>query len=54
MCALEEAMSETGLTRATIITSYESETINTGSGHIEVVPAWRWFLQATAPGLGSL
>jgi hypothetical protein len=43
--ALTEAMVETGLPRAEIVTLNEEETIQTDTGSISVVPAWRWLLQ---------
>jgi predicted AAA+ superfamily ATPase len=46
--ALEEAMGELRLGGGTIVTLYEKETIKTGRGIIEVVPAWEWFLSAGA------
>lgn len=46
--ALTEAMIETGLRTAEIVTLHEEETISTDAGEITVVPAWRWFLQDRA------
>jgi predicted AAA+ superfamily ATPase len=43
--ALTEAMSETGLSTAEIVTLYEEETISTDAGEISVVPAWSWLLE---------
>lgn len=37
---------EAGTDRATIATLYERESIETDAGTVEVVPAWRWMLQA--------
>jgi len=42
--ALTEAMAETGVRQAEIVTLHEEETINTTNGTIRVVPAWRWLL----------
>jgi len=42
--AIEEAMTELGLTTGTIVSRSESGQIKTGSGIIEVVPAWRFLL----------
>jgi predicted AAA+ superfamily ATPase len=42
---LIEAMTETGLRTAEIVTLHEEETIPTDAGAITVVPAWRWFLE---------
>ncbi|HEY5168815.1 MAG TPA: ATP-binding protein [Thermoleophilia bacterium] len=42
--ALAEAMAETGLRTAEIVTLHEEETITTDAGAIAVVPAWRWLL----------
>ena len=38
-------MTEQGLSTATIVTRGEEERIETGSGTIEVVPAWRFLLE---------
>jgi len=35
-----EAMAETGLSQADIVTLHEEETIDTNAGAIHVVPAW--------------
>ncbi len=43
--ALVQAMEETGLKRAEIVTLREEETIKTNRGTIQVVPAWRWMLE---------
>jgi predicted AAA+ superfamily ATPase len=43
--ALSEAMAETGLRSAEIVTLHEQETIALDTGTIEVVPAWRWLLK---------
>ena len=43
--ALTEAMTETGLRTAEIVTLHEEETITTDAGAIAVVPAWRWLLE---------
>ncbi len=45
IAALSEAMTEQGLSTATIVTRGEEERIETGSGTIEVVPAWRFLLE---------
>ena len=42
--ALDEAMTELGLTSGTIVSRSESGQVKTGSGIIEVVPAWRFLL----------
>jgi hypothetical protein len=47
--ALEEAMAELGLDRGTVVTRYEGETIATGAGRIDVVPAWRFLLRDLYP-----
>jgi hypothetical protein len=44
--ALVEAMSETSLNHAEIGTLREEERLATEAGTIDVVPAWRWFLQS--------
>ena len=43
--ALESAMTERKLARGTLVTLDEEERIDTASGPIEVVPAWRWLLR---------
>ena len=45
IAALSEAMTEQGLSAATIVTRGEEERIETGGGTIEVVPAWRFLLE---------
>ena len=42
--ALSEAMAETGIREATIVTRLESEEIQLSSGVVHVVPAWAWLL----------
>jgi uncharacterized protein len=44
--ALVEAMAETGVKHAEIVTLREEETVKTDAGTILVVPAWRWMLEA--------
>jgi hypothetical protein len=51
--ALTEAMAETGVTQADIVTLHEEETIDTGVGAIRVVPAWRWLLESRPPTAGA-
>lgn len=43
--ALEAAMAERKLSRAILVTLDEEEQIETASGPVEVVPAWRWLLR---------
>jgi predicted AAA+ superfamily ATPase len=43
--ALTEAMAETGLSVAEIVTLHEEDTISTDAGVIAVGPAWRWLLE---------
>jgi uncharacterized protein len=43
--ALVEAMTETGLDRADIVTLREEGTVKTDAGTIRIVPAWRWLLE---------
>jgi hypothetical protein len=43
--ALAEAMAETGLAEADIVTLHEDARIETPAGAIRVVPAWRWLLE---------
>ena len=42
--ALTEAMQETGIAAATIVTLDEEERIEVASGTIQVTPAWRWLV----------
>lgn len=42
--ALDEALEESGLGRATVITLDQEETLKTDHGHIDIIPAWRWSL----------
>ncbi|MDO9556170.1 MAG: ATP-binding protein [Coriobacteriia bacterium] len=44
VCALEEAMNETGLSESTIVTMHDAEDVNIADGVIHVVPAWAWML----------
>ena len=48
--ALVEAMTETGLDRAEIVTLREEGTVKTDAGTIRIVPAWRWLLEKGEPG----
>jgi predicted AAA+ superfamily ATPase len=41
-------MAETGVKQADIVTLREDETLETESGTIRVVPAWRWLLEGAA------
>jgi uncharacterized protein len=43
--ALIEAMKETGIDHAEIVTLREEETVKTDAGTIRIVPAWRWMLE---------
>ena len=43
--SLIEAMAETRLDHAEIVTLSEDETLDTEAGTVRVVPAWRWFLE---------
>jgi uncharacterized protein len=42
--ALDEAMGECGITRATVVTMNQEELLNTDHGRVEIVPAWQWLL----------
>jgi predicted AAA+ superfamily ATPase len=42
--ALIEAMNELNISRSYIVTREKEEEIQTDSGLIEVVPAWKWLL----------
>jgi predicted AAA+ superfamily ATPase len=54
--ALAEAMAETGLAEADIVTLHDGDRIETRAGTVRVVPAWRWLLEERpdrgASGLG--
>lgn len=43
--ALDEAMHETGIREATVVTRLEREEIRTSAGTVHVVPAWEWLLR---------
>jgi predicted AAA+ superfamily ATPase len=45
LSALQDAMNELGLKEGTVITLYESGTLQTAAGTITIVPSWRWFLE---------
>jgi predicted AAA+ superfamily ATPase len=45
--AISEAMAETGLSQAEIVTLGDNEIVDTPTGTVRVVPAWRWFLEET-------
>ena len=42
--ALMEAMKESGLRKATIVTLNHEEHLKTEAGHIQILPAWLWTL----------
>jgi hypothetical protein len=42
--ALDEAMGECGIARATVVTMNQEERLNTDHGRVEIVPAWQWLL----------
>lgn len=42
--ALMEAMKESGLRKATIVTLNHEEHLETEAGHIQILPAWLWAL----------
>lgn len=42
--ALGEAMEETGIPRAAVVTLYHEERLSVGGKAVHVIPAWRWFL----------
>lgn len=44
MRALAEAMAETGIREAMILTLHESDTVEVPEGTVRVVPAWEWLL----------
>jgi predicted AAA+ superfamily ATPase len=45
--ALEEAMEEQGIDHGVVVTLREERSLETGSGQVRVVPAWRWLLDPT-------
>ena len=45
LAALSEAMAEQGVRTAAVVTREEEDAIETGTGRIEVVPAWRFLLE---------
>ncbi len=44
LMALDEAMDECGISRATVVTLDQEEKLKTDHGHVEIIPAWRWSL----------
>lgn len=42
--ALEEAMGELGISKSTIVTLSEERSLETATGVVSIVPAWKWFL----------
>lgn len=44
--SLIQAMDETSLKTATLVTKNQSETIQAGDNHIAVIPAWRYLLES--------
>ena len=42
--SLQQAMNETGLNVATVVTANQSETMEVDAGTVELVPAWRFFI----------
>ncbi len=43
--SLTQAMDETGLKTASLITKNQTETMRSGDKEIEIIPAWRYFLE---------
>lgn len=43
--SLKPQTTATGIENGTIVTLREEERIKTSAGSIDVVPAWRWFLE---------
>lgn len=43
--ALDDAMQELGVDRATLVTLHDDETVGLSGGEVRVVPAWRWLLE---------
>ncbi|MCK5132175.1 MAG: ATP-binding protein [Candidatus Sabulitectum sp.] len=43
--ALSEAMEELKLSKSTVISLHDEETIETYSGKIDIIPAWKWLLR---------
>ncbi|MFH1463229.1 MAG: ATP-binding protein [Pseudomonadota bacterium] len=46
--ALDAAMSELGVTSATLVTLHEEATLHLPAGPVRVVPVWRWLLEGDA------
>ena len=44
MSALADAMAETGIREATVVTSGEDNEVRLAEGVVHIVPAWRWLL----------
>lgn len=42
--ALDEAMGECGINRATLVTMGREEEVKTAHGRVDIVPAWQWAL----------
>jgi predicted AAA+ superfamily ATPase len=43
---IEAGMVDLGVRSGTVVTLFESERVDTASGRIDVVPAWRWMLES--------
>jgi predicted AAA+ superfamily ATPase len=50
LASLEDAMAELGLKEAFIVTRNEEDTVETGTGTIRIVPAWRFLLDMPDQG----
>ncbi|MCP3960006.1 MAG: ATP-binding protein [bacterium] len=50
--ALEQAMEETEIEHATLVTLREEGNVRLESGTVRIVPAWRWFLEPEAEEAG--
>jgi hypothetical protein len=48
LSALEEAMQETGVGAATVVTLRETGRETTKAGSVRILPAWRWLLRFSA------
>lgn len=52
--ALDQAMSETGIQSATIVTRSEEDEFLSDAGPIRIIPAWKFLLETTLTTNGSV
>lgn len=50
--ALEEAMTETEIDRATLVTLRDEGSVELAAGTVRIVPAWKWFLEPAGSAEG--